>query len=155
MKVQRATPGDADALTAIAFAAKRHWGYPDDWIQRWKVALTVTPEYIRSHPTYAAIANQRIAGFCAFQLKSGAAFLEHLWVEPGSIRRGVGRALFGCVEQLARDGGASRIEIESDPHARGFYEEMGATVYGAEPAAMDDHPRFLPLLRKELRQQNP
>ena len=151
MNVQRATPEDADALTAIAFAAKRHWGYPEDWIQRWKEALTITPEFVRFHPTYVAIEDQRIVGFCAFQLRSDAAFLEHLWVEPGSIGRGVGRALFDCVEQLARNGGAGRIEIESDPNAKGFYEQMGATVYGAESAAMEDYPRFLPLLRKTLR----
>jgi hypothetical protein len=33
LKITRATPDQAATLTKIAFAAKRHWGYPDRWIQ--------------------------------------------------------------------------------------------------------------------------
>jgi hypothetical protein len=27
--IRRATPEDAQVLTRVAFAAKRHWGYPE------------------------------------------------------------------------------------------------------------------------------
>ena len=151
MRIEKAPPEEAETLTSIAFAAKRHLGYPENWIQRWKEALTITCEYIISHPTYLAVSEGKVAGFCAVQLNPGIAFLDHLWVEPASMRRGIGRALFEYAESVAREAGASCIKIESDPHAEVFYRKMGAIVQGAKPAAMDEHARFLTLLRKDLR----
>jgi hypothetical protein len=34
VEVVRAIPEDAESLTRVAFAAKRHWGYPERWILR-------------------------------------------------------------------------------------------------------------------------
>ena len=31
------------ALTQIALAAKRHWGYPERWIEIWSSQLTFSP----------------------------------------------------------------------------------------------------------------
>src|SRR2546425_9351805 len=36
IQIRRAMPGEANALTKIAHAAKRHWGYPANWIAHWK-----------------------------------------------------------------------------------------------------------------------
>lgn len=150
MDLVRARPQDAAALTAIAFAAKRHWGYPETWIQRWSDALTITPDYLARHPTYAAVVDEGVVGFCAIQLQANVAVLDHLWVLPTAMGRGVGRALFVQAETLARDAGAECLKIEGDPHAEGFYRRMGATIYGQAPATMDECVRFLPLLEKRL-----
>ena len=150
MNIVRARREDAGALTGIALAAKGHWGYPESWIRRWQEALTVTPDYVSCHPTFAAIADGTIVGFCAVKIRSEEALLDHLWVLPSMMRRGVGRALFTQAENAAREAGAKHLKIVGDPHAEGFYRRMGATVYGQEPAAMDDQPRFLPLLEKAL-----
>ena len=45
---------EAAQLSAIAHAAKRHWGYPEAWIQHWRLTLTITPEYIARNPTFVA-----------------------------------------------------------------------------------------------------
>jgi ribosomal protein S18 acetylase RimI-like enzyme len=150
MKIVRAQPEDADALTNVALAAKRHWGYPEDWIRRWEEALTVTPLYVRAHPTYVAQGDKKIVGFCALLVQPGEAVLDHLWVLPAAMGMGVGRALFLHAEKIAREAGAIRMKIVGDPHAEGFYRRMGARVYGREPAAMDNQARFLPLLEKAL-----
>jgi len=44
LHIRRAVPAEAGLLTEIAHAAKRHWGYPENWIRRWKSDLTITPE---------------------------------------------------------------------------------------------------------------
>ena len=150
MKIVRARPEDADALTNIALAAKRHWGYPEDWIRRWEEALTVTPLYVRAHPTYVAVTDEKIVGFCALRVQPEVVMLDHLWVLPAAMGTGVGRALFLQAEKIAREAGAICMKIVGDPHAEGFYRRMGARVYGREAAAMDEHPRFLPLLEKAL-----
>lgn len=150
MKIVRARAEDAVALTAIALAAKRHWGYPEDWLCRWAEVLTVTPEYVGIHPTFAAVADEQIVGFYALLIQPGQALLDHLWVVPPAMGGGIGRELFVHAEMVARDAGAVRMKIVGDPHAEGFYRRMGATLYGWEPAPMEGQERFLPLLEKVL-----
>jgi hypothetical protein len=52
MNITISLPSEAAALTEIAFAAKRHWGYPEHWIAHWRSILTVTPEFVATHETY-------------------------------------------------------------------------------------------------------
>ncbi|WP_038169097.1 GNAT family N-acetyltransferase [Verrucomicrobium sp. BvORR106] len=150
MNIARARAKDAEALTRIAIAAKRHWGYPSTWMQQWKNALTVTSEYIAEHPTFIANTESEIVGFCALQINGVEAFLDHLWVLPASMKKGVGRALFEHAENHARKVGATHLTIEGDPHAVEFYMRMGARIYGRRQADMDGQERFLPLLEKAL-----
>jgi len=150
MTIARASAEDADALTEIAVAAKRHWQYPESWIRRWKDELTISPAYVMEHPTFVAVVDGERAGFSAVQFEAGEALLDHLWVVPSFMGRGVGRALFQHAEEVARERGASRMKIVGDPHAEQFYSRMGATLYGRESAKMDGEERFLPLLEKTL-----
>src|SRR5216683_4870421 len=69
MHITRARPDDAATLTEIAFAAKRHWGYPMSWIESWRDVLTVRPEFIAGYETYAAIDESRAIGFYALGRK--------------------------------------------------------------------------------------
>ena len=150
IKFARAQPDDSGVLTTIAFAAKRHWGYPESWIRQWSKELSVTAGYITKYPTYAAIIGEKLVGFYALKFKPREAWLDHLWVLPNEMGHGVGRELFNHAEKTARKCGALRLKIIGDPHAEGFFEEMGATVYRKEPAPMDGKERFLPLLSKVL-----
>jgi len=34
--IERAPDSDFETLTGIAFAAKRHWNYPDKYFEMWK-----------------------------------------------------------------------------------------------------------------------
>jgi GNAT superfamily N-acetyltransferase len=150
MRIVRSRPGDAAALTRIALAAKRHWRYRETWIRRWNAVLTLSPAYIRRNPTYSAIDGDGIVGFCALRLRGAAAVVDHLWVAPGSMGRGIGRQLFRRCEREARKAGVALLRVESDPNAEGFYRAMGASVVGRSPAPVDGVERFLPLLEKWL-----
>jgi predicted N-acetyltransferase YhbS len=102
------------------------------------------------NPTFVAAVKDEMVGFGAIQIEGGDAVLDHLWVLPQFMGRGVGRALFQHAEGIARASGAARMRIVGDPHAEQFYSRMGATAYGREPASMDGEARFLPLLEKSL-----
>ena len=52
-------------LTAIAWAAKANWGYPADWMEQWRVELTITPEFIAENATFLADLDGQIVGFHA------------------------------------------------------------------------------------------
>jgi GNAT superfamily N-acetyltransferase len=151
MKLLRATRTDAARLTFIAHAAKRHWRYPEPWIQQWRPALTVTADYIDDHPTMMAMEHDESVGFCAVVIKRDGALLDHLWVLPAAMGRGLGRTLFTAAEEIARRAGALHLTIVGDPHAEGFYLRMGALRCREEPAPMDGVHRFLPVMEKHLR----
>lgn len=145
MKITRAGAAEADVLTGIAFMAKRHWGYPESWMRRWEGDLTITPGYLADNPTFVATLDEQAVGFCALKLGAGEAVLDHLWVLPSCMGRGVGRALFEHAVEIAKSGGAGRMTIVGDPHAEPFYLRMGAALHGREPASMDGVERSLPL----------
>lgn len=89
-----------------------------------------------------------VLGFCATSPARPRWIVEHMWVRPGEIGRGVGRALVRDALDRAREGGAVGLEIESDPYAEGFYLRLGAKTVGAVPAPMPGAPdRTLPRLR--------
>ena len=94
MEILRARPSDAEALTWISFAAKRYWGYPERWIERWRETLTISPEFIRRNETYAAVVEGKPVGFYTLVGEGREITLEHLWVVPECIGAGIGRTLF-------------------------------------------------------------
>jgi GNAT superfamily N-acetyltransferase len=151
--IRRARADEAAALTAIAHAAKRHWGYPEVWIARWRDALTLTPAFIIDHPVFVAAEADggRSRGFYALAVQGSDAVLEHLWVEPEWMGRGVGRDLLLHAIETARAEGAARLEIDSDPHAEEFYRRMGARRIGQVRADVDEVQRVLPRLEIALR----
>ena len=156
-RVSRATPENASALTAVAFAAKRYWGYPEDWIREWAPLLTFTPEFIRAQVTFKATEGTEIIGAAAIEVQETDASIVHLWVMPAAMGSGVGGSLFAACETAARSIGAKRLIIESDPNAEGFYRKMGATFIGkvaaeVKSATVGDGAtqRFLPVLEKRL-----
>ena len=95
MKIVRARPEDADALTEIAHAAKRHWGYPERWIESWRGTLTIRAEFVAANMAYVAREDTRAVGFYLLTNESDGLHLDHLWIAPRAMGRGVGRALFG------------------------------------------------------------
>ena len=146
MKIVRARQEDAQALTDIAHAAKRHWGYPESWMTAWRDILTMRPEFIAANPAYCAIENERPVGFYVLTTEDDGIQLDHLWVLPVAMGRGIGRALFEHAAAQAAGLGFNSMKIESDPNAEGFYKRMGATRVGTKPSEVEGTRRELPLM---------
>jgi GNAT superfamily N-acetyltransferase len=146
MLIGRARPEDAATLTHIAFSAKRSWGYPEKWIDAWRSVLTIQPEFVANHETYAATIEGRLVGFYALSPEGGGMQLLHLWVLPDAMGQGLGRALFLHALGRTRELGFRKLEIESDPNAEDFYRRMGARRVGARQTEVEGQRRELPLL---------
>jgi len=146
MQIVPAKPEDAETLTAIAFAAKGHWGYSQRWMESWRDVLTIQPEFIASHDTYAAIVDDRIVAFYALARKGSKLELLHLWVLPETMGVGVGRSLFLHALERAKALGFRELEIESDPNAEGFYQRFGARRIGSTIREIAQQRRELPIL---------
>ena len=150
IEIRQAEPSEAQTLTAIAHAAKRHWGYPEKWVQQWEPDLTITRDFISDNEVFVAVAGEEIAGCCALVLNGSLAEIEHMWIKPEHMGSGVGRALFNYARQRAEERGALVLELSADPNAEGFYERMGTTRVGEVTADMDGNPRVLPRMRMNL-----
>jgi N-acetylglutamate synthase-like GNAT family acetyltransferase len=150
IQIRRAHPGEAAKLTSIAHAAKRHWNYPEEWIEQWKGDLTLTPEFIRDNEMFVALIEDEIAGCCALVFTEDLAEIEHMWILPEKMGSGVGRRLFDHAKKRAEDLGSKVLELSADPNAEGFYERMGAVRVGEVRADMDGQARVLPRMRIEL-----
>ena len=142
--IRAACPTDAQRLTAIAHAAKRHWGYPEDLISLWQADLTVSPQFIVDCPVFCAVRGSEIVGFYGLSRQQEAFEIEHLWVDPQHMGTGVGTLLFEHAVRTVRSLGGSLLTIVSDPFAEGFYRRMGASRVGEAPSEPEG--RTLPLM---------
>ena len=142
--IRSAQPTDANALSAIALAAKASWGYAPEQIELWRDDLTISAQSIESRPTYCAVANRKILGFYQISQTEACSRLEHLWIAPLHMSRGIGSALLSD----ARNRSMTDLIIDSDPHAESFYLKQGATRVGSIDAPIPGNPfRILPVVK--------
>lgn len=144
VSIRPARPAEAGALTAIAVAAKRYWGYLDHWIDQWMPQLTLTPTYVKEHVVCVAEGHAGLLGFYGLHRHATYWELDHLWVLPAFIRQGVGRRLFDHAAAYVAAREPKVLRMDSDPNAAGFYERIGARQIGTVSAAIDGVPRELP-----------
>ena len=143
IRFRPATPGDASALSRLAFRSKAHWGYDIEFMRRCKAELTYSPEQIGRSDAHFHVCelDGRIVAFYALEeLGNGRGELEALFVVPDLIGNGVGRFL---VEEAAALG-IGTIVIQGDPNAEAFYLSVGAVAAGYRESASIPG-RFLPL----------
>jgi N-acetylglutamate synthase-like GNAT family acetyltransferase len=146
LRIRRAAAEDAGSLTTIAHDAKRHWGYPEHWIKHWQDDLTISPEYVATNQVYVAESEDNLVGFYALIIRDDKAELDHMWVAPAHIGKGVGKELFIHAMQNAARQDIYEVEILSDPNAEGFYRKIGAHRSGETVTEIDGQERALPRL---------
>ncbi len=142
--VRSAVANDVERLTEIAHSAKAHWEYPVEWLELWRSSLTFDSALLDREWVQVAEDDGVVAAVVAVAGEPPTVELSHLWVDPKSMGRGLGRRLFEAAIDHSRRLGARRLEIVSDPHAEDFYRRFGATRIGdveSEPEG-----RRLPLL---------
>lgn len=70
----------------------------------------------------------RVAGFATSLVAGDTIELDDLFVDPGWMRQGAGRALVADAVTIARDRGIGRVEVTANLHALAFYEKAGFTA---------------------------
>lgn len=148
--IRNPTVEELPALSALCFRSKAVWGYDNDFMEACRRELSIEPYDLRSTSIAVAEKNGKIVGVVQIKIIGSEADLLKLFVEPTTLRDGVGRALFAWATDQAVSGGAERLVIEADPDAAPFYKRMGAKDRGL--ASSGSIPgRTLPRLVKELR----
>jgi N-acetylglutamate synthase-like GNAT family acetyltransferase len=84
-----------------------------------------------------------VVGFAVlFEPSGGACELDGLFVEPDRMRGGIGRVLVQDAARIARERGATRIDVVANPQAVAFYEAVGFTTTGAAQTRFGSAPRM-------------
>lgn len=141
LRIRPALPDEHALLSRIARSSKAHWGYPARDLARWRSALTVSAASIARLPTYVAERDGRVLGFFQLRHSQNQSELEHFWVSPSEIGKGVGRALLEHARREVSASGRTRLLIDSDPNAEFFYASSGAVRVGEKPAPSMGQPQ--------------
>lgn len=151
VRIGPAERSDLPRLSEIAFAAKAYWQYPAEWLEIWRPQLTISEADLSNGSVVKLTASGEIRGFYLLREDGGKLWLEHLWLDPQSIGQGLGRTLFEHAMATARDSGVSKLHIESDPNAEGFYAAMGASKVGESRSEVGGVERVLPVMEFKLK----
>lgn len=146
--IREALPSENEILTNISFASKRYWNYPENYFKVWEDELTISEKYISENVVYVAEAKGAVAAYYSIveveaDFWAGKTFvqkgfwLEHMFVIPEFIGRGIGKELYAHAKQYCRQNDIAQLMIFADPNAKGFYEKMGVQYQKECPSSIE------------------
>jgi GNAT superfamily N-acetyltransferase len=103
--------------------------------------LDYDPAPLREGRARVALRDDRIIGF-ATTAGDDQLELEALFVDPPSMRTGVGRALVEDLVENAKARGITRVNVTANDHALAFYEALGFVNDGLVPTRFGHAPRM-------------
>jgi GNAT superfamily N-acetyltransferase len=128
MKIRRATVEDLHGINAVhsestlGICATRYSAVElSQWTDTLRpdryVALFAGREFIITEE------GGKILGFYVLDLRES--LINATYVDPKTVRRGIGRSLVEAVESAAKQGGVSQLHLNSILNAVPFYERLG------------------------------
>jgi GNAT superfamily N-acetyltransferase len=122
------------SLSELCLRSKAVWGYDDEFLEACRSELSFDQRDLQLTPIAVAEHGGKVVGVAQVKVMGNEADLLKLFVEPTALRCGVGRRLFAWAANVAREKGATRLIIDSDPDAASFYRRMGAYDLGEAPS---------------------
>lgn len=123
--IEKAQKEDCPTLSRISKAAKAYWDYPPEWLAMWETDLTITEEDLEQFQVFKLVEDQKILGYCVISENGPILEIEHLWVLPEQIGRGLGKYLLENVLKRVVQKSHTTLTVIADPNAVGFYEKFG------------------------------
>jgi N-acetylglutamate synthase-like GNAT family acetyltransferase len=106
-------------------------------------AIELPMAYIEAGHVRVAEQDGVVVGFAVLLERVGAACeLDGLFVEPDGMRSGLGRRLVQDAVSVARERGASAIDVIANPQAVAFYEAVGFIATGEAATRFGPAPRM-------------
>ena len=140
---------ELSGLSDLCFRSKAVWGYDAEFMEACRGELSFGPCDIQLTPIAVAEHDGKPIGVAQVKVVDEEADLLKLFVEPGALRTGAGKALLVWAIDVAKKLGATRLTIEADPDAAPFYRKMGAYDAGQAPSGSIPG-RMLPRLAMDL-----
>ena len=137
-------PDEALTLEALHRRSSDVWNEDREHLAAHPDAITPPHEAIAEGRVRVAVdGHGRILGFSiVLTVEDAACELDDLFVEPDSMRLGVGRLLVEDVAARAATGGANHVTVIANPRAVGFYERLGFQITGEASTRFARAPRM-------------
>jgi GNAT superfamily N-acetyltransferase len=124
--INPATVTDARVLHELTQRSVMHWGYEPAFLEWEPESIAVTPEFMQRATTFILREGHDVVGYYALTSEPDGLHLDKLFVEPGWIGTGAGKALWLHAVETARARGERAFRFLADPNAAPFYRAMGA-----------------------------
>lgn len=87
--IKKAEISDIHEHNTISIESKKHWNYPQEWIEKWWDELTLREKDFLDQSIYKLEdRNGKIIGFCSMKEHKNEYEIMHLWIKPSNIRKG-------------------------------------------------------------------
>jgi ribosomal protein S18 acetylase RimI-like enzyme len=136
-----ATARDADAIADVYLRSRKELvacaplAHPDDTVRRW-----VRERLVPAGRTTVAVTDGRVIGFLTVSTDAEASWIEHLYLLPAWVGRGVGTRLL----DLARRRLAPPVRLhtfQGNERARRFYESREFTAIAFGDGSLNEEKR--------------
>lgn len=144
---------ELSALSDLCFRSKAVWGYDKEFMDACRHELSFQPSDLELTRIAVAEHEGKPIGVVQLRVADDEADLLKLFVEPGALRSGTGKALLAWATDAAKKSGAAKLTIEADPDAAPFYRRLGAYDVGQAPSGSVPG-RMLPKLAINLGHTN-
>jgi GNAT superfamily N-acetyltransferase len=128
--IRQARVNEAQVLSSLALISKSHWPYPQSYLDKCVLALSIDADYINNWPVFCAEVSGKNIGFFTLKTIKNENRLDNLWILPEYIGKGIGSKLVIAAIEEAKKLGWDSFRLAADPYAVGFYEKIGGIVIG-------------------------
>jgi GNAT superfamily N-acetyltransferase len=143
VQIRAAVEGDIEVLQALFVASSMSNEGDRANMEAHPEVLKFSGDGVREGRTRVAVDGDEIVGFSTYVMASGVMDVEDLFVGPGRMRGGVGRALIADLVEIARSQSVPYLEVTANPHALAFYEAVGFVVDGERATQFSVAPHMI------------
>jgi predicted N-acetyltransferase YhbS len=141
--IRSARPSEREALEDLQRRSSLHWPMYREQLAGQPDVIELPGEQISAGLVRVAEQSGLVVGFAVLLERSAdACELDGLFVEPDRMGTGVGRRLVEDAKRIARERGATRIDVSANPQAVGFYERVGFVSVGEAQTQFGPAPRM-------------
>jgi streptomycin 6-kinase len=134
---QDAFVDDLPQINALMRLSKAHWGYDENFMNTFMEKFGMDAGYIKKNTVKLLSIHGKTTGFYGFSVHpDGSLELDHFFLHPEYIGKGMGRMLWNASCNTARELGATHFVLWCDPNAESFYLRMGCEKIGEKKSPM-------------------
>lgn len=128
--IRPATLLDLPAINEVMRLSKGHWGYDQNFMDKFLYYLGLTPEYLFMSSTRLLFLGDDLIGFYSLMPKKTGLELDHFFIHPQFMRSGWGMKLWKDCCKTVKELNVREFSLWSDPHAEQFYIKLGCKKVG-------------------------
>jgi len=135
--VRKAVRGDLGKLNELAVGSEAYWGYDEDHMSAFKRRYAIRNNHLEKGHVFVIEKNGGILGFYHLTAKESGFELEHFYIDPRYLGKGLGQTLWGhlrafCIHRRIRE-----VTIVCNDLVKVFYLKMGAAFLGRIESKVD------------------